>query len=323
MELNALPRPIRSDLAKVDRLIAQSLKTTDPFLRRWVNPLTCVNGKRVRPVLVLLTARQVGRVDGRILALAAAVEMLHAATLVHDDILDNAEERRHQKTLNFKWGNERSVLMGDFLLAATFRLMTRAIPMEILESVAEVAGTVCQGQIRETLHRYDVRLDEAGYRRVIADKTASLISSCCGLSARLAGASPRVVSAYFAFGYRLGMAFQVIDDTLDYAGTRAKIGKPVLSDLKEGRMTLPLLHCLKRALPAERRVLLAAVKKASQGRFKSDSVLKLLARHGSVEYARMKAWDFVGEAQTLLLRLPGRRPDDLLAYSEALARRSR
>jgi len=323
VDRSPLPPDIRRSLQEVDRLIARSLRVEGPVLRRLTGFLTRANGKRARPALVLLTAQHLGRIDASALALGAVVEMFHAATLVHDDVLDNATLRRHQKTLNFRFGNEMSVLMGDYVMAACFRLMARKLPREIVRVIAGTAGEVCRGQIVETHHRYRARLSEPEYMRIIDNKTASLLATSCETAAMLVAARREVRSAFRKFGRLMGLAFQIIDDTLDYIGTSSRLGKPVLSDLREGRITLPFIHCLKRSSRPERRVLLSVVDKARTGKsFDPSQVLHLLQRHGSLDYARMKAWEKVGEAQAALLRVRGiARPDRILAYSEYLLRR--
>jgi octaprenyl-diphosphate synthase len=322
LDKNPLTQDIRRSLREVDRRIARALGGGEPLLARLADYLTKANGKRARPALVLLTARHLGRIDESAVTLGAAAEMLHAATLVHDDILDDAPLRRHQKTLHFRFGNEMSLLMGDYVFAASFRLLVQDLPREVVRVVSTSAQEVCRGQILETHHRYDARLDEETYLRIASDKTASLLATCCEASAVLAGARKDVRAAFRRFGHLLGVAFQIIDDTLDYTGSSSRLGKPVFSDLKEGRITLPFIHCLERATPAERRVLQAAVERARKGTLDPAPVRVLLARHGSVEYARMKAWERVGEAQSALLRLRGiPRPDGILAYSEYLLRR--
>lgn len=323
MKDNPLSVVVRRHLQKVDRLVAVHLRTDDPLLRRLGEHLVGSNGKRVRPTLVILTARHLGRLNSTSLTLAATVELLHAATLVHDDILDNAHLRRHQKTLNFRWGNEMSVLMGDYVFAATLRLMMKDLSREVLRSIADTAATVCQGQILETHHRYDPALTEEEYLRIIGDKTASLLSVCCSASAMVCGAPYKTAGVFGSFGRLLGLAFQVIDDTLDYSGRTSRFGKPVLSDLKEGRVTLPFLHCYRRSTRKERKILAAAVESARKGRFQPAPVLELLKQHGSVEYSRMRAWDYVAEAQSLLARARKGRGSlgELMTYSEYLVRR--
>ena len=251
MILTEITAPIQKDLNRVEQTIAQSLKTDNLFIQQMVDYLSHSTGKRIRPALAILSAKYCGNLPDEAITLGAALEMIHVATLIHDDIIDNSAVRRKQKTLNFKWGNEVSVLMGDYVFASSFYLMAKSLPKPVLSTLADTTNTICRGEISETFHRFNAGLTEAQYFEVIKEKTASLFAASCQTGAMLAEGDEGDVENLYRFGMGIGMAFQVIDDTLDFTGKQAKVGKPVMSDLREGKLTLPVIHCLDNCAVAE------------------------------------------------------------------------
>jgi len=247
--LTELTSPVQKNLDKVEQAISRSLHTDNLFVQQMVDYLAHSTGKRIRPALALLSAKYCGRVAEEAVPLGAALEMIHVATLIHDDIIDNSAVRRKQKTLNFKWGNEVSVLMGDYVFASSFYLMAKHLPKGVISALSDTTNIICRGEISETFNRFNVRLTEEQYSQVVREKTASLFAASCQTGAMLAGADAKTVESLHRFGLGIGMAFQVIDDTLDFTGKQSKVGKPVMSDLMEGKLTLPVIHCLKVCSP--------------------------------------------------------------------------
>ncbi len=305
MILTELTQPIKKDLERVEKKISASLKTENVFIQQMVDYLSHSTGKRVRPALAILSAKYCGNLTDATISLGAALEMLHVATLIHDDIIDNSAIRRKQKTLNFKWGNEISVLMGDYVFASSFYLMAKDLPKEVVSSLADTTNIICHGEISETFNRFNVDLTEEQYLEVIKEKTAVLFAASCQTGAMLAGGNETVVKSLYRFGLGIGMAFQVIDDTLDFVGKQTKVGKPVMSDLREGKLTLPVLYCLESGTKAENKklkaVILRKVKTTSDLKFLNQ----LLTKYNAIDRSIQKARYFVDDAKTALGNLNG------------------
>ena len=322
MILTELTQPIKKDLERVEKKIAQSLKTENLFIQQMVDYLSHSTGKRVRPALAILSAKYCGNLTENTISLGAALEMLHVATLIHDDIIDNSAVRRKQKTLNFKWGNEISVLMGDYVFASSFYLMAKDLPKEVVSSLADTTNVICHGEISETFNRFNVDLTEEQYLEVIKEKTAVLFAASCQTGAMLAGGDTKTVESLYRFGLGIGMAFQVIDDTLDFVGKQTKVGKPVMSDLREGKLTLPVLYCLSSATKQENKklkaVILRKVKTASDLKFLNQQLKKYDAIDRSIQRARQ----FVDDAKGALGYLNGNGvKSELIQFADFLINR--
>ena len=232
--------------------IEKLLTTRIPFIRDVVHHLTKSGGKRIRPILVILSSRLCGCRSDEHLPYAAIVEFIHTATLLHDDVVDNAETRRGAATANILWGNEPSVLVGDFLFTKSFDLMVAHHNEEILKVMSKATTDLAEGEIMELLKTSDAQTLEEEYYEVIASKTAVLLSAACEIGALLGGVEHEKRIALRDFGFHMGMAFQLTDDLLDYTSTDRTLGKDAGRDLKEGKVTLPLIHALKTATQTER-----------------------------------------------------------------------
>ncbi len=243
---------INSHLYSVEERIRQQARAFDPAVEGYVAYAIESNGKRLRPALALLAGGVTGNICPSHLDLAVILELIHAATLVHDDILDGAEKRRGQPTANAKWGNAISVLLGDCLFAHALKLSTSFPSGEISRRIAHAAAEVCSGEIIQTQRRFDLKLSVPDYYKIIEMKTAALFAAATELGAFINEASPEVIGALRTFGLRLGTAYQIYDDVLDLAGDEAKVGKTLGSDLRKGKLTLPVLHLLQHADSAER-----------------------------------------------------------------------
>ena len=319
MILTEITAPIQKDLNRVEETIGGALKTDNLFIQQMVDYLSHSTGKRARPALAILSAKYCGRMFDDVVTLGAALEMLHVATLIHDDIIDNSAVRRKQKTLNFKWGNEISVLMGDYVFASSFFLMAKTLPKEVLSTLADTTNIICRGEISETFNRFNVGLTEGQYLEVIRDKTASLFAASCQTGAMLAGGDSLTVDSLYRFGLGIGMAFQVVDDTLDFVGKQAKVGKPVMSDLREGKLTLPVIHCFKVCSAAEKKRLKAMILKKVKAAGDIKWLKSLLEKYKAIDYSIQRARSFVDEAKTALHQLNGARDkNDLLHFADFL-----
>ena len=243
---------INAQLYAVEERIRSQARAFDPAVEGYVAYAVESNGKRLRPALALLSGGATGNIGPSHFDLAVVVELIHAATLVHDDILDGADKRRGQPTVNAKWGNAISVLLGDCLFAHALKLSTSFQNGEIGRRIAQAASDVCSGEIIQTQRRFDLKLSVPDYYKIIEMKTGALFAAATELGALLNEAEPEVIGAMKIFGLRLGTAYQVYDDVLDLAGEESRAGKTLGSDLRKGKLTLPILHLLQISDEAER-----------------------------------------------------------------------
>lgn len=240
---NAVVSLVQDDLAEVERVLEASLM---PFRQRFgpiVDHLKHYRGKRLRPVLVLLTAHAVGRVTPAHHVLGAVVEMVHTATLVHDDVLDEASTRRHTATINAAWGTKTALLLGDMLFSAAFRLCS-TVDAQSCTWIGDATNRVCAGELLQVSRAGDLHLSEADYFEIVCGKTGALTECCTRLGAHHAGAAPAVVDSLAAYGRDLGIAFQIADDILDLTGSDSTTGKTLGTDVGQGKMTLPLIRAM-------------------------------------------------------------------------------
>ncbi len=253
-------------------------------------------GKMIRPGLVLLSGLSCGGITKEHIRAGGIVEMIHNATLLHDDVVDEGATRRGAATLNHLRGNESAVLLGDFLLSRVFRLCVE-LDTKAAETIASAAVRTCEGELRQTAERGNRRLSESQYLEIIIEKTAALFSGACSLGAMLAGGNGRQVKMLADYGRNTGIAFQITDDLLDLTGDEAGTGKPVGNDLERGKLTLPLIHFFNSAGKKEKAT---AIKWISSRRTNAKramvSLAKMLREHGSIEYAQRRAEEFVKRA---------------------------
>jgi octaprenyl-diphosphate synthase len=255
--------PIAAELGMAERIFQDELKSRFPFVQHLVDHSGDFRGKRLRPALVLLSGRACGRVGEAHCVLSAVVEIIHTATLVHDDVLDEAMVRRHAATVNAEWGNETAVLLGDYLFTHAFHLAASLDSTRACRWIGQATNKVCEGEMQQVHHRGNLELNEADYFAIIEGKTAELTAVSCRLGASYAGASEVVVHALECYGRDLGMAFQIADDVLDLCGEERVTGKSLGTDLEKQKLTLPLIYLLKLVEPeigAKLRGLLAEAK---------------------------------------------------------------
>jgi octaprenyl-diphosphate synthase len=303
--------PINSQLYAVEERIREQARAFDPAVEGYVAYAIESNGKRLRPALALLAGGATGAIGSSHFDLAVIVELIHAATLVHDDILDGADKRRGQPTANAKWGNAISVLLGDCLFAHALKLSTNFPDGEVARRLADSATEVCSGEIMQTQRRFDLKLSVPDYYKIIEMKTAALFAAATELGTFLNGAAPAVISAMKHFGLRLGTAYQIYDDCLDLAGDEGSAGKTLGSDLRKGKLTLPILHLLQVSDVAERHRLSEVILNGED-----SDVLALVHRAidaGAVRFAVATGRKMIREALTSLESVPPSRYRDSLA----------
>jgi octaprenyl-diphosphate synthase len=304
--------PVAADLGRVEHILAEALASPSPGVAELVGHVSRYRGKRLRPALLLLVARACGRVGPAHHVLGAVVEMIHTATLVHDDVLDGACVRRHVPTVNAAWGNQTSILLGDYLFTQAFHLSATLGDARACRIIGAATNRVCEGELRQGLQRGNLDLSEAEYIDIIDGKTAELLACCGRLGALFSGVAAEVVEATVRYGRCLGMAFQIADDLLDLLGEERTAGKSLGTDLEQQKMTLPLIHLLRQAPaalgPRLRQVL------AAPGNHKRAALRPYLDEAGALEYAYGRAEDFACRARAELACLPDS-PDRALLES--------
>ena len=293
--------PVEADIDEADRVFHAALAGYRSPLAPLVQHLRHYRGKRLRPALLLLTAKACGHLSPAHHTLAAAVEMIHTATLVHDDVLDEAEMRRHVPSVNAGWGNKISILLGDMLFTHAFHL-TSTVDGRACQIIGEATNRVCAGELRQVSERGNLHLPEADYFSIIDGKTAALTECCGRLGALYAGSDEETAARMAEYGRNLGQAFQIADDLLDLIGEESKAGKTLGTDLEEQKMTLPVIHCLSR-LPSGEAEQLRAVIRAG-GTQVGPTVLAALNKTNSITYARWRAEELVIGARRQLECLP-------------------
>lgn len=293
--------PVAADIDEADRIFDRTLADYRSPFGPLIEHLRHYRGKRLRPALLLLTAKASGSLTPPHHALAAAVEMIHTATLVHDDVLDEAEVRRHVPTVNAGWGNKVSILLGDMLFTHAFHL-TSTVDRRACEIIGEATNRVCAGELRQVTERGNLNLTETDYFAIIDGKTAALTECCGRLGALYAGAPEDVAARLATFGRNLGLAFQIADDLLDLVGNEDAAGKTLGTDLEQQKLTLPVIHCLNRLPAAEADGVRVAIRSGEPGL--GRRVLHALEKTQSLAFARRKAEEFARLARQELECLP-------------------
>ena len=283
---------VAEDMAQVDRVIANRLSSGVPLVGQVAQYIISAGGKRLRPVILLLTSGALGYQEAHKFTLAAVVEFIHTATLLHDDVVDESTLRRGRPTANENFGNPASVLVGDFLYSRAFQMMVEPGSMRIMQVLADATNIIAEGEVLQLMNMNDASLDEAAYLHVIRSKTAKLFEASARLAAILANASPEIEAACAIYGQALGTAFQVIDDVLDYEGNAAEMGKNLGDDLREGKATLPLILAMQRGTPPQRALIQKAIETGSVDQL--SSVIAIVRETGALEASRQAA---MGEAQ--------------------------
>ncbi len=308
MDTSSILSPIKNDLTLFDGKLKENLNSDSALISQVAEHLVNRKGKRLRPAMVFLSygACMNAKVDSasnpQVMNVALAIEFIHTATLLHDDVIDQSKVRRGQVSVNHKWNNLVSVLMGDFLLAKSLRLIVKTKSPSLLSTISRATENLSIGEINEVQESHNFDLDEETYLQIISEKTASLFTASCESGAVAAGADERVQKKLKGYGQNLGMAFQITDDLLDWVGETEKTGKGLGNDLKEGKITLPLIHTLRECDPRSKNKILKLLENDfNQKDF--DEILSLIKGNGGVEYAQKKASDFGEKAISHLFEL--------------------
>jgi octaprenyl-diphosphate synthase len=302
LRLADLYAPIAADLAQSRRILADELISDQDSISDLCRHVDQFHGKLLRPALLLLTARACGDVRPAHHTLAAVVELVHIATLVHDDVLDESDIRRRAATVNRFWGNRRAILMGDFLYSHAFHLCSRLESQFASRLVGQAAITVCEGEMMQVAQRGNYDLTEAEYLDIITRKTATLVEAACHLGAHFAQADEATIRSCRALGVGVGVAFQVVDDMLDLVGDEGEVGKSLGRDVDEGELTLPVIHHLHTANPHTRAQLLTLLRSCDAQRHRA--IAALLAESDSLAYAEEFARQQITAARCALAELP-------------------
>jgi octaprenyl-diphosphate synthase len=293
---------LASDLDEVDRVIRARLTSEVALVNTVADYIIGAGGKRMRPVLLLLVARALGYTGSSHHLLAAVVEFIHTATLLHDDVVDESELRRGRETANAAFGNAASVLVGDFLYSRAFQMMVEADDMRVMQVLADATNTIAEGEVLQLMNVHDPDVDEGRYLQVIRYKTAKLFEAAAQLGAILCKAPAAVERDAAAYGRHLGTAFQLVDDVLDYNGVTGDIGKNVGDDLREGKPTLPLIHVMNQGSADERRMVRDAIEQGHTERY--DEIMAAIHRTGALDYAMQRARSEAAEAAAAVRGLP-------------------
>jgi octaprenyl-diphosphate synthase len=304
---------IADDLEAVERILRDTIDSSRPGVDRLVAHLAHYRGKRLRPALLLFTAHACGKVEPAHHLLAAVVEMIHTATLVHDDVLDGAGTRRHVPTVNALWGNQASILLGDYLFTHAFHLSATLDDVRACRLIGEATNRLCEGELHQVCQTGNLELTEPEYFDIIDAKTAELTACASRLGALYADAGDNAVDQLTSYGRNLGIAFQIADDVLDLIGEEQSAGKSLGTDVEQQKLTLPLIHLLNTA-PAEQRARVRGLLQAP-GNHKRAALTRELESSGSLAYARRRAEAFASQAAADLDCLP---PSEYRAVLETL-----
>jgi|DewCreStandDraft_2_1066082.scaffolds.fasta_scaffold00583_37 octaprenyl-diphosphate synthase len=308
-KIDSLLAPLAEELAAVEAVLHQELSPYRERFPELLNHLQAYQGKRLRPALLLLVARSCGHTVPAHYTLAAVVEMIHTATLIHDDVLDEAAQRRHLPTVHARWGNKTAILLGDLLFTHAFHLAA-SVDQRACRLIGSATNRVCAGELLQWAERGHWHLPEAKYLRIIDDKTAALTECAAQLGAVYAGGTEEMVQAACLYGRSLGRAFQIIDDLLDLTGREDTAGKTLGTDLIQGKATLPIIHALSQMPRNEAEEFCQMLQNGQSERY--SYILAVLQRQGSLEYARRRAEEALHTARAALLAFPPSTHRDLL-----------
>ncbi len=293
---------IASDMTAVDAAIRSQLHSDVPLVSQIADYIISAGGKRIRPALVLLMANAWGYSGQDHFKLAAVVEFIHTATLLHDDVVDESDLRRGRQTANAMFGNAASVLVGDFVYSRAFQMMVSVNSMRVMQILADATNVIAEGEVLQLMNMHDPDVTEERYLQVIRSKTAKLFEAATELGSLIAGAPEAAIAAAAEYGRSLGTAFQLIDDVLDYSGNAADIGKNVGDDLREGKPTLPLIYLMQHGTAQQRDLVRACISTGDEAHF--DEVLAAITTSGALQYTREQAARARDRAKTSLASLP-------------------
>ena len=298
MTLSTILSPIKSDLLAVNEVIRASLHSEVPLVNQVAGHIIQGGGKRLRPSILLLVGGLFGPVRKEHHELAAVIEFIHTATLLHDDVVDQSTKRRNHKTANTIFGNAASVLVGDFIYSRAFQMMVKINHMKVMEVLANTTNTIAEGEVLQLLNIHNASINDEDYLKVVYYKTAKLFESAAELGAIIGGADDNDIKVLAQFGKHMGIAFQLIDDVLDLSGNPEEIGKNLGDDLAEGKPTLPLLYAMKKGSDEQKNIIRAAIENG--GLTELESVLNAVKETKALEYVRELAKEEIEKGEKLI-----------------------
>jgi octaprenyl-diphosphate synthase len=304
---------VGEDLQEVEDEIRRELDSPVALIQEMGGYIAGAGGKRLRPMLLLLAARLAGARGPRVVRLACVVELLHTATLIHDDVVDQAPLRRGRPSLNAQWGDDASVLVGDHLYSKSFAMLVRDNDRAVMETLARSTVSMTEAEVFQLELKRRGVTSETDYVRIITHKTASFMSACCRIGALLGNAPPAQVEALTRYGLDVGVAFQLSDDSLDFVADQDRLGKAIGADLKEGKRTLPLIVMLERATPAQAERVRGLLRSAAPSDAEVEEIRRLVLEHDGVEYARARALGYAMAAKGDLEGFPPSEERETLA----------
>jgi octaprenyl-diphosphate synthase len=302
IDFESIKRLTASEAKAVDALIIKQLSSDVLLINQMGHYIVNNGGKRLRPMLLLLAAKALGQVEQHHLMLAAVIEFIHTATLLHDDVVDESDLRRGQQSANAVWGNAASVLVGDYLYSSAFEMMVRTNIMRVMEILSKTTTAIAEGEVLQLLNCNNPETTEEKYLEVISRKTAILFSAATRLAAVVSNTNTEIEERLAQYGQHLGIAFQLIDDALDYKATKEELGKNLGDDLAEGKPTLPLIYAIKNSNPTDADVIISAIKNGNRDAF--NEVYAIVKRTKAIEYTEQRANEEADKAMVALDVLP-------------------
>lgn len=298
--LNAILEPIRKPLESLESRFKEHIRSDNPVIQEMVNYVFAKSGKRLRPALVFISSMIWDSSNyTQIVDLALSIELIHLATLVHDDVLDRSEQRRGIETYNKKWGNTPSILFGDFLFSRAFVILAQLGNLKIIQNLSKTTSEVCEGEIIQSFSKNNIDISLEKYLTIARYKTASLIAESCRVGALISGLGKENEEQLYHFGLNLGMAFQIYDDYLDFQADEKTLGKPILNDITNGCITLPIIHLLNQPSNGSRDQFLSNLNEINE-LDRISNIKKLLKQYHSLDYTLEMAKDYVNKAKNVI-----------------------
>lgn len=311
--IESILEPIQKPLGSIENRFKEYVRSDNPAIQEMVDYVFVKSGKKLRPSLVFITSMIWDSKNyDEIIDLALSIELIHIATLVHDDVNDFSELRRGIETYNKKWGNTASVLFGDFLFARAFVILSKLGNLKIIQNLSKTTSEICEGEIMQSLLKDEYEISVDKYLKIIRYKTASLIGESCRVGAVIAGMGEEVENVLYRFGVNIGMAFQIYDDYLDFYGDQKSLGKPVFNDIQNGYITLPVIHLLSQVANGKKDVFISKIK-SQKDLNDLDGIKKMLDEHNSLKYTLDTANDYIRKANKELTDLKNETLKDYLS----------
>lgn len=322
MNLNEITDPVLGHLEKFNSYFKALLQTKVSLLNLILKYVTSKKGKQLRPVLVFLSAQASGAINQRTYVGAALVELLHTATLIHDDVVDEASERRGLASINSKWNNKIAVLIGDFLLSKGLISAIEAGETDFLGVTSKAVRRMSEGELLSIDKSRSIAIDEETYYKIISDKTASLLSTCCEIGAMSTSDNPDYIESMREYGEAIGIAFQIRDDIFDYTSRSSLIGKPVGNDIKEKKITLPLIYALNNSTDKEKSSIIKLIKRGKLKKAEVSTVIEFVQSKNGIQYAEQSARKYIDKAKESLNVFPeSPAKESLLRFTEFVMKR--